>query len=139
MAISDYSKLIPKITKWNVDQEKVFKERFTAVDKARVMTMKADKWLAAKRPQWAKMNKELLDKNKTWLLMAKEIARLQDELAGVKKKKETSKIKSLEIEIKKIDSRATKIVKDFTSIHDNLSKEDKELGKVLRTILSIGL
>lgn len=139
MAVDDYSKIIKKVAKWHKDQTKVFEQRWHDVDKARVMAMKADHWLEARKKDWTKQNKELLAKNKTWLLMAEEIVRLQKEQREAKKSKDKAKEKALELEVKKIDSRATLIVDQFTAMHTKLSKDDKELGDMLRALKKLGL
>lgn len=137
MAIEDYKKLMPKVAKWHVDQSKVFTEGFADVDKARVVALKADHWLAAKKPAWAKIQKDLLGKNKTWLTMAEEIVRLQKELATAKKSKDKGKIKELELDIKKIDSRAQRVVQEFHVLYDKVVQSNQELIKVTRALHNI--
>lgn len=137
MAVEDYKKLMPKIAKWHVDQSKDFKDGFADVDKARVMALKADHWLAAKKPAWAKIQKDLLAKNKTWLTMAEEIARLQKEVAAAKKSKNKDKIKSLELDIKKIDSHAKRVVQEFHVLYDKVVQSNQELIKVTRALQNL--
>lgn len=139
MAVEDYSKLTKTVAKWHKEQTKVFDQRWHDVDKARVIAMKADHWLAARRKDWTKQNKDLLAKDKTWRLMAEEIVRLQKEHGEAKKSKDSAKAKALELDIQKIDSRATSIVDEFTAMHTKLAKDDKELGDMLRALDKLGL
>lgn len=96
-------------------------------------------WLAARELGWTKLNKQVVANNKTWILMAEEIVRLQKEQASAHKSKDKSKVKSLDVQTKKIDSRAKRVINDFNAIYDVMASNDKKLGEVFRAQLKPGI
>lgn len=137
MATKDYKKVRVNIRKWIADAEKNHALRSRSTDGARVLALKAEKWIESSKTRWSKDHKRLVDINVTWVKMADEIIRLQEDLAVAKKAKDKKEFAKLTKDITQIDKATKKLEDDFHKLYDKFTIDDATLKKVVDMLRSL--
>lgn len=137
MATKDYKKVRVNIRKWIADAEKNHALRSRSTDGARVLALKAEKWIEASKTRWSKGHKRLVDINVTWVKMADEIIRLQEDLAVAKKANDKKKFTKLTKHITQIDKATRKLEDDFHKLYAEFVNDDVTLKKVVDMLRSL--